>query len=994
MKIHRLEIEGFGPFREQQVVDFDAVAQDGVFLIAGKTGAGKSSILDAICFALYGDVPRYDDGDRRLRSDHSSLDEPTRVMLEFTNGQQRWRVERVPSYERLKKSGTGTTVSAAQARLSELRDGEWIDVAARSVDVANELAEILRLTKAQFLQVILLAQGRFHEFLHAKNDDRQRLLRTLFGSHRFSDYEAVLEARRKEVAESLELERRALVLQLETAEQLIADAGGEVDPDADQDARRAAVSSASLRVAHDSEIASADEAARRDEHEAAAQARALIVQHLDKQQRRDRARAGLAALEARTAEIAADRLALERATDAESLRDLLESERRVSASAEAAARGVDEARAAWTTDAEDETDAEALDARVDELAGMLAALADALLIEQRLPELDAAAARSAAGVAELAARIESAREERATLPDRIRSHAERAAAAAARAEGLSAAAARTAERRARRDAAREVAAHAAEVEAAQLAALGAGRALTSASAHLDDLRDRRFRDHAGELAELLVPGEPCTVCGATEHPAPAPRRDDPVTSDDLALAQSAKDRALAADAAATDALRAAHDQHADAVARAGGLDPATAEAELASAVAEQQAAEAAVVEAAAEERDRIAAVALLDQFDTRLAGLEAERTAADREHVRAVDAAALARENVREAQGDHESVAARAAAVRRSHERGRALSQALQTLVERRTAALAAVAAVDQRLDTSPFADRAEVVAALRDPAVRSVLDSRIREFDAELTSHRSALMELELEALPEEPIDTTAAETRLAEATERWRAAVDRDARIRGYAAQLATAAAAADAVHELIAEKATDAAILTELANAVAGRAPNTKKMDLETFVLAAELEKIVVAANARLGEMTDGRFLLEHSDALAAHGRSSGLGLTVMDRYTGQSRPVQSLSGGETFLASLALALGLAHVVTAEAGGVRLDTLFIDEGFGSLDRETLHIALRPLDELRIGGRAVGVISHVEVMQADLPAGIFVEATAEGPSIIRQDAVAPVAG
>ncbi|WP_274543214.1 SbcC/MukB-like Walker B domain-containing protein, partial [Microbacterium sp. CPCC 204701] len=184
-------------------------------------------------------------------------------------------------------------------------------------------------------------------------------------------------------------------------------------------------------------------------------------------------------------------------------------------------------------------------------------------------------------------------------------------------------------------------------------------------------------------------------------------------------------------------------------------------------------------------------------------------------------------------------------------------------------------------------------------------------------------------------------------------------------------------------------DVAALTRLADTVAGRAPNTMKMDLETFVLAAELEEIVVKANLRLADMSSGRYRLQHTDARAARNAASGLGLEVFDAYTGQSRPAQSLSGGETFLASLALALGLAEAVTARAGGVRLDTLFIDEGFGSLDEETLELAMRTLDELRAGGRTVGVISHVAAMKEQLPARLSVEAAAHGPSVVRQFAV-----
>ena len=166
----------------------------------------------------------------------------------------------------------------------------------------------------------------------------------------------------------------------------------------------------------------------------------------------------------------------------------------------------------------------------------------------------------------------------------------------------------------------------------------------------------------------------------------------------------------------------------------------------------------------------------------------------------------------------------------------------------------------------------------------------------------------------------------------------------------------------------------------------------MKLETFVLAAELEEIVAAANVRLAEMSADRYRLQHSDALAARGAASGLGLEVMDRFTGRARPPHSLSGGETFLASLALALGLAEVVTNRAGGIRLDTLFIDEGFGSLDAETLDVAMRTLDELRQGGRTVGVISHVEAMKEQIPAQLRVEQTPQGWSVVRQDTAALV--
>jgi exonuclease SbcC len=163
----------------------------------------------------------------------------------------------------------------------------------------------------------------------------------------------------------------------------------------------------------------------------------------------------------------------------------------------------------------------------------------------------------------------------------------------------------------------------------------------------------------------------------------------------------------------------------------------------------------------------------------------------------------------------------------------------------------------------------------------------------------------------------------------------------------------------------------------------------MDLETFVLAAQLEQIIAAANRRFAVMTSGRFALEHDDTVAYRNTASGLGLAIRDEYTGRSRPTASLSGGETFLAALALALGLAEVVTERAGGITLETLFIDEGFGSLDGETLEIAMSTLDELRAGGRTVGLISHVDAMKERIAARLTVEVDETGASHVRQQRV-----
>ena len=190
------------------------------------------------------------------------------------------------------------------------------------------------------------------------------------------------------------------------------------------------------------------------------------------------------------------------------------------------------------------------------------------------------------------------------------------------------------------------------------------------------------------------------------------------------------------------------------------------------------------------------------------------------------------------------------------------------------------------------------------------------------------------------------------------------------------------------------TDALILeyeeiAGLAAAVQGNGANDKRMRLETYVLAAKLEEIVAAANGRLLAMTSSRYELQHDDSVQYRKARSGLGLAILDNHTGRARATHSLSGGETFLASLALALGLADVVTSQSGGITLDTLFVDEGFGSLDSDTLEIAMSTLDSLRAGGRAIGLISHVDTMKEQIGAKLVIEVAAGGWSEIVQESL-----
>ncbi|MBO9625671.1 MAG: SMC family ATPase [Microbacterium sp.] len=1006
MQLHRLEVEGFGPFRARQAVDFDGFADDGIFLIAGRTGAGKSSILDAVCFGLYGGVPRYDGGEKRLRSDHCEPDDISEVVVEFSTVAGRFRVTRSPEYLRPAKRGGGLTKQAAAVALEEWTDAGWIGRAARAVDVGNELDEILQLSREQFLQVILLAQNRFSEFLLANSKDRQSLLRRLFGTERFEDVQSRFDERRRAAEQTLGARLAAVTARLDEAERLAASADlwGEAsdagapdsaspDPDAGSPPRRVATTEDRLddlrRAKARADYRAERRAAESDDAERRLTAADAAVSALREDRRaqieRDRARAALDALDAEESRIAEIRSELAAARAAEALRSTIGSAARATASLALAETGEREAADAWAEFGIDvDTTAAALEAWASDRTREIGAWERARELESRETARGAELAAAESRISAAAARIEEIEAERAALPGTI------AEVSTARDDAR-----RTADRAADLLAVREAAAarRAAAVEAEALALQeaqdnravdDAADAAAVAQARFAELRRRRSDGMAGELASTLIDGEPCAVCGATVHPAPAVHA-DPVSADDVAEAEAARDTAMQRERTAAEMLATTRSALAAASARADGRTVAQADEELASAT-EQHA-------------QSVAAGARAAELDAELATLA---TRADElERARTVDAAALAaareehaalvqrhgddEKQIAAARGDFATVAERIADAGVRIAAATALADAVAERVRRAIAAAEAERELDEALRASDFDDVTAAEVALRSEATQAALSARVDEHAAQRGKERAILLDLELRTLPEEPIDLAPHEQAAVDARGAWTTAVELAARAASTAERLTGLIDSSVVEHARVSDDAADFEVLRELADTLAGRGANTRKMTLETFVLAAELEEIVQAANRRLDDMSTGRYQLRHSDALAARGAASGLGIVVFDAFTGQTRPAQSLSGGETFLSSLALALGLAEVVTARAGGIRLDTLFIDEGFGSLDGDTLDVAMRTLDELRQGGRTVGVISHVETMQEQIPAQLTVRATAEGPSVIE---------
>ncbi|WNV74816.1 AAA family ATPase [Geodermatophilus sp. DSM 44513] len=970
MRLHALSLTAFGPFAGTETVDVDAVARDGLFLLWGPTGAGKTTLLDAVVFALYGTVPGARGEEKRLRSDHADAATRTEVRCELTLAGERLLVVRRPEQTRPKKRGSGETTEQARLTVQRWDGTTWEPVSTRIDEGSEHLRLRLGLTAEQFCQVVLLPQGDFARFLRAEPEDRARLLRTLFDVDRFARAEDWLAGERRAAEEALRgdrhristlLHRVAQIADVEVPEELAPELVG-ARPGASVGAwlRAVRARAAERLTAAGADAATAAAADARVDAELTA-ARALADRHT----RRDRARARLEELAAREPQLAPLRARADAGRRAEVLRDVLEAGGRAALAAEGAQDAREEAEARWAAvgDGRPAAPGTARELR-DAAAHARALLPDAA----RAGELAAEAARLTGEVDRLAAACADGARVVAEEPGRVagaQALLDAAVAAAARLPGVVAAeeAARGA-----LDAATRADALAGRLERARAGAHGARLAWVEARERLVEVRTARLDGMAGELAVGLVDGEDCPVCGATEHPRPARPAPTPVTADDEEHARAAVD---AADERRTAAGRAVEEQERElAVLRARAGDAAAADLAAQAAAARAEHREVAALAAglaaaraglAAAELRRDAAATALAADRERLQRRTAERDAA--EH-----GAAEAAARVDAVRGGDADLPARVARLTAAAERCEAAVAAAAEAVRAREAAGAAQTTAAERSAAAGFPDVLDAAAALLPAGELAALDRGLREHDEARSVAAATLADPELADLGERP-DVAALAERCAASTAAREQAVTALDQARRCAAALDGLAGDVVAAEEELAGRHAWAAQVTGLADLVAGRGANTRRMRLESFVLAARLEQVAEVASRRLQEMSGRRYTFRHSDAQARHGARGGLGLDIFDEYTGTRRPTKTLSGGESFMASLALALGLADVVTAEAGGIQVDTLFVDEGFGTLDALALDAVMDVLDELRRGGRTVGVISHLEELRARIP-------------------------
>ncbi|WP_377268420.1 AAA family ATPase [Peterkaempfera sp. SMS 1(5)a] len=986
MRLHTLTVTAFGPFAGTERVDFDALAASGLFLLRGATGAGKTSVLDAVCFALYGEVP----GARtrsRLRSDHADPRVLTQVVLEVTLGGRRLEITRLPEQLRPKRRGEGFTPEKAQTLLREYTAGGWQPLSRSHQEAGEEIGRLLGMSRDQFCQVVLLPQGDFARFLRADAGERADLLGRLFDTGRFSRVEEWLAARRRtgeERLRSAQDELRHLVARLDQA------AGPAAEPadgwipagDAAGDlARQAPAWAAILRSDAAEQLAVAGSALRIAEqaHHARQRQSSAAETLTDRQESHRRALVREAELAAQAPDREADRTRLASARAAAVVESALRLRRSAADAHDAALRRERDAREACGSDR---------DAPAPQLSGIEQRLRDDLV---RLEAAGRAEQRLAGTAAELR-RVEA--EQRAA--EELREEAERqlealpaqeeqlnrqlseARQGASRAEQLTTCH-QDAEQRlsaARRRDELLVQAHRVEAEA------GAHRE-TAAKARQTwlDLREQRLDGMAAELAGRLHRGDPCPVCGSAEHPAPAQPSGEPVTREVEQAAEAEFRRAETAHRNASERLAALRSE----ATAAGNTPTDSITAELAGLAAELTAALHAADGLVTAEQGLIRLARQREDH------LEQQRTAGARAAVHSDRMESLVLEHddltaeVAQARGDAPSVAERAARFRTRIARlaaaataAREAADAAARLDDARAEAAAAATAAGF---ATPEAASEAVLPASRQQAV----EMRLAAWDSERAAVRTLLDDPVIAlAAAQPPADPATAAADLAAATARLRTTAAAEDAARHRLAELRSLGGRLTAHSAALAPALAEHARISRLSQLAAGTSSeNRLRMRLESYVLAARLEQVAAAASSRLVRMSGGRYTLVHSDSKVSGNKRAGLSLHVVDAWTGTERDTTTLSGGESFFASLALALGLADVVTDEAGGMPLDTLFIDEGFGTLDEQALEEVLDVLDGLRERDRAVGIVSHVADLRQRIPAQLLVHKTPRGSTL-----------
>ena len=1013
MKPISLTIEAFGPYRDSVTLDFSTLQDHSMFLISGPTGAGKTSILDAMVYALYGEpsgeVRKID----AIRSDFAEPERMTRVDFSFAIGEAQYRVERLPKQLVAKKRGTGMREQNASATVYEMKDGEWKVIATSAAAIRDTVQRIIGFRKDQFLQVVLLPQGEFRKLLVASTSEREELLHTLFRTElyrklqealkaAYDDAKAGIEAnltKQAALIQSIPHDEETIVLTAQHVRELLANR----EPYRD-----------GLVVKRDEAVAEVEQfnALRKEwaVYNQAQQSLTEAASKLDLVKAREWERSSLHEKVQFLTSLTPTYELYKQFSDKQSALETLETalsdakkgveiasqqESKCTEAHEVLASQAETIQAKRTTLAQLRQQSE----KFDELALLnkeLTTLKRNLETQDR-EKSDAELQAQHKLVADLeVALVEARKQFQANSKDlegipRIQ-------------EQLS-----QLQRYSELLGQKEKIEHDIDGKDRSLAVID--ESVQSSKVQLERLEHLMAEGRAFELVHLVVDNEPCPVCGSTEHPQLASKPELYPTKEEIEAARAVRDGALQKQASEIGqketlvirlheldeevkeqvtkftslidgfsedtfdsiqqdllsqmeeltALRSDTEQLSKTIAtnedKLSGAKETLAKLEMAHKELLESLHDLEIqlssVQAKIDALSKILPTTDFDAWNKQIESLETEINAYD--------------EQVEVCERNLE-----AARKQLNAQRGRL--ETLSAQVQEETNNLDVIYKDYTKSLQSISVGEVDFVETLGDYKGLDTFRTELHVLDEDFNKAQAVYdAALKVAKSIVEPSATVSDEV--------YDAAVERrDTLVGNLAAwdketkHIETTLASLEELDVAMGEARNEVEFLSRLNDLANGGEQGFKNVTFERYVLGAILDEVVYAANLRLQKMSRSRYSLERSDYTGGGRGKQGLDLAVMDAFTGQSRPANTLSGGETFLASMALALGLADVIQSYAGGIHMDTMFIDEGFGTLDPDTLELAMETLVQLQSSGRLIGMISHVPELKTRIPAHLEV--------------------
>lgn len=1014
MRPNKLIIQAFGPFAKKEEVDFTALGENPLFLINGPTGAGKSSILDAICFALYGQTTGKEREASHMRCDHAAADLLTEITLDFSLGEQHYRIRRAPTQERPKSRGEGTTTHQTEAQLWHLKaEGDDLLVPQKAQEATHTIETITGLNVEQFRQVMVLPQGKFRDFLMADSSQREVIFSKLFQTQIY-----------KRIEDTLKIKAASIRKDVESLQNQIKGILQGADLNSEQEVEeRLATLTPELATAATHKQQAVDALAKADQHLEAGKLLANAFIALDKTQK------SFNELEAKQADIDTKKHRLKRAQSAqkiEYLRTALNQSKQQKTQLCSEIATTEKSLSQYQshlTQAKSSLDqAEKNKQPIDQLKEQLA---DLRKLEPKINQLADAVKQTQiaqTSVEQSNAAFEQQQSQHLKLIAEINTTEERVSNLRSSSSALPSKQRELdnlrllGQQRANLDKRIEERAALEKEHGKREKQLNLSQ--SRLDTHANQVKTLEFHWHSGQAAILaaeLKQHEPCPVCGSQEHPAPANTQltTEPVTKEDI-------DRARTTQTSYQQQLNDSQNQLTQTSTKLQSINGIISEQqqelganqhkstqqlrddwrylneEVNSLLAKQKEQLELESQLQALAQQRLQTEQQLESSRLTLQKTQQEHTIAAQNKLH-IEQALPEKYRVTGALTQHiKQLEAQISTITSAYEQALSefdlsrqnVSQTLtvqeQQLIQQKAVEKAhndAQQHWEQALIDSAFEDESDFVQALLAEHDQTLLANEIEQYAHQFSGYKATLAQQKQQLEQQSPPDLTALEAsqhnlkkESDQAFDVWKKLDNRHLQLTSVLKKLEQAHQSNHALEEEYKIYGT----LSDIANGQTGN-----KISLQRFVLSVLLDDVLIEASHRLNHMSKGRYLLIRKEERAKGNKASGLELEVEDAYTGKTRSVATLSGGESFMAALSLALGLSDVVQAYAGGVKLETLFIDEGFGSLDQESLDLAIKTLIDLQSSGRMIGIISHVSELRDQMALRIDVSSTAKGSSI-----------